>query len=202
MTGPERIRESFSISTDPARLDSVAIHAYLARSYWAEEIPIEIVRRSLAGSLCFGLYQEDRQIGLARVITDYATFAYLCDVYVLEEFQGQGLGRWLMETVVAHPELQGLRRFSLVTRDAQALYAPLGFRSLAQPDRHMEIVRPGVYRGPVGGAIDCDCHRPAPPPLWPERHRHERHDEHRHTDPAQQPPARAEPCVRDTVTDG
>lgn len=147
MPGFERSRGRFRISTDPANLDLAAIHAYLTRSYWADGIPVEVVARSLAGSLCFGLYEDERQIGLARVITDRATYAYLCDVFVLEEFRGQGLGRWLMESVMAHGELAGLRRFSLVTRDAHALYAPLGFTALAQPDRHMEIARPGLYRG-------------------------------------------------------
>lgn len=139
-------RAGYEISTDPARLDLEAIHAYLTHSYWAEGISRELVARSLAGSLAFGLYAGARQIGLARVITDRATFAYLCDVYVLEEFRGQGLGRWLMETVVAHPELQGLRRFTLVTRDAHGLYASLGFGPLARPEGYMEISRPGMYR--------------------------------------------------------
>lgn len=142
----EDFRGPFRVSTDPARLDLTAIHSYLARSYWAEGIPREVVARSLEASLCFGLYEEELQIGLARVITDRATFAYLCDVYVLEEYRGRGLGRWLMETVMSHPDLQGLRRFSLVTRNAHGLYTPLGFAPLAQPDRHMEIVRPGAYR--------------------------------------------------------
>jgi GNAT superfamily N-acetyltransferase len=144
-------RGAFTVSDDPARLDIVAIHAYLSRSYWAEAIPLDLVRRSVAGSLCFGLYHGDRQIGLARVITDRATFAYLCDVYVLEKYQGQGLGQWLMETVMAHPELQGLRRFSLVTRTAHRLYTPLGFTSVANPERHMEIVRPGMYKSRCSG---------------------------------------------------
>jgi GNAT superfamily N-acetyltransferase len=145
MPGFERRRDRFRISTDPADLDVSAIHAYLSRSYWAEGIPTEVVAKSLAGSLCFGLYEDRRQIGLARVITDRATYAYLCDVYVLEEYRGQGLGHWLMASAMAHPDLAGLRRFSLVTRDAHALYAPLGFTPLAQPDRHMEIARPGIY---------------------------------------------------------
>lgn len=140
------MRAGYEISTDPARFDLEAIHAYLTQSYWAEGISRDLVERSLAGSLAFGLYAGARQIGLARVITDRATFAYLCDVYVLEEFRGQGLGRWLMETVVAHPELQGLRRFTLVTRDAHGLYAALGFGPLARPEGYMEISRPGMYR--------------------------------------------------------
>ncbi len=153
MPGFERRRGRFRISTDPADLDVDAIHRWLRQSYWAEGIPRAVVARSLAGSLCFGLYEDDLQIGLARVITDRATFAYLCDVYVLEEYRGRGLGRWLMESVMAHPDLAGLRRFSLVTRDAHALYAPLGFTPLAQPDRHMEIARPGMYRE-AGGSCD------------------------------------------------
>ena len=126
-------------------MDLDAIHAYLSRSYWAEGVPREIVERSLLGSLAFGLFHGGRQVGLARVVTDRATFAYLCDVYVLEEHHGRGLGRWLIETVMAHPDLQGLRRFSLVTRDAHALYSAFGFSALASPDGHMEIVRPGLY---------------------------------------------------------
>lgn len=142
----EQDKDGFIVSTDPARLDVDAVQAYLAASYWAEGIPRETVERSLRGSLCFGLYEGSRQIGLARVITDGATFAYLCDVYVLPERQGRGLGRWLMECVMAHPDLQGLRRFHLVTRDAHELYRPLGFAEIRTPGRHMEIARPGLYK--------------------------------------------------------
>jgi len=138
--------EQFSISTDPARLDVQAIHAYLSRAYWSEGIPIDIVEKSIKGSLCFGLFDGSRQIGLARVITDKATFAYLCDVYVLEEYRGKGLGKWLMEAVSSHPDLQNLRRFALVTRDAHGLYEKFGFTALKEPKRHMEIARPGLYR--------------------------------------------------------
>ncbi|HVT58303.1 MAG TPA: GNAT family N-acetyltransferase [Thermoanaerobaculia bacterium] len=154
----EKRRGELEVSTDPARLDVAAVFAFLAASYWAEGIPLEVVERSLANSLCFGLYapaepglgRRERQIGLARVITDFATFAYLCDVYVLPEHQGQGLGRWLMESVMEHPGLAGLRRFGLVTRDAHELYRPFGFAPLAHPDRHMESVRPGLYQARVG----------------------------------------------------
>jgi GNAT superfamily N-acetyltransferase len=146
MTPFERRNNRFLISTDHARLDISAIHAYLSRSYWAEGIPIETVAKSASESLCFGLFEESKQIGLARVITDKATFAYLCDVYVLEQYQGQGLGKWLMESVMAHPDLQGLRRFVLATRDAHGLYAQFGFTALQNPARHMEIVRPGIYK--------------------------------------------------------
>ena len=143
----EQTRGDYTISTDPARMNVDAIHAYLSRSYWAEGVPREIVERSLLGSLTFGLFHRGAQVGLARVVTDRATFAYLCDVYVLEEHQRRGLGRWLIETVMAHPDLQGLRRFSLVTRDAHALYSTFGFSALASPGGHMEIVRPGLYLG-------------------------------------------------------
>ena len=139
-------RDGFTVSTDPARLDLDAIHSSLATSYWAEGIPREILERALRGSLCFGLYEGERQVGLARVITDAATFAYLCDVYVLPEMRGRGLGKWLIECVMEHPDLQGLRRFSLVTRDAHELYRPFGFTEIQSPERHMEIARPGIYK--------------------------------------------------------
>jgi GNAT superfamily N-acetyltransferase len=145
----ERHRGGYVISTDPSRLDPDAIHAYLTRSYWAEGIPRETVAHALAHSLCFGLYHDGAQIGLARVVTDYATVAYLCDVYVLESYRGQGLGVWLIETVMAHPDLQGLRRFSLATRDAHELYRRFGFESIADPSRLMQILKPDVYTSKV-----------------------------------------------------
>ncbi|HEY0512251.1 MAG TPA: GNAT family N-acetyltransferase [Thermoanaerobaculia bacterium] len=143
----ERHRDVFTVSTDPDRLDFGAIHSFLSTSYWAEGIPRETLDRALRNSLCFGLYEGPRQIGLARVITDAATYAYLCDVYVLPEWRGRRLGTWLIECVTAHPELQGLRRLSLVTRDAHELYRPFGFKEIQNPGRHMEIVRPGLYKG-------------------------------------------------------
>jgi GNAT superfamily N-acetyltransferase len=147
MTMIETARDGYRISTDPHRLDITAIHAYLTRSYWAAGIPKEIVVRSLGQSLCFGLYDTSgAQVGMARVVTDAATFAYLCDVYVLEEHRGRGLGKWLIETVCAHPALQGLRRFMLATRDAHGLYTQFGFTPLAHPERIMEVSRPNVYR--------------------------------------------------------
>jgi GNAT superfamily N-acetyltransferase len=138
-------RGEFEVSADPQRLDPQAIHAFLVQSYWANGIPLETVGRSLRNSLCFGLYCGTRQIGLARVVTDRATFAYLCDVYVLPDFRGRGLGRWLVGCVMGHPDLVGIRRFSLVTRDAHALYRPLGFQPLAAPDRHLELLRLDAY---------------------------------------------------------
>jgi GNAT superfamily N-acetyltransferase len=141
----EWTRDDYTISTDLRRMDVDAIHAYLTQSYWAEGVPRAIVERALRASLAFGLFHRRSQVGLARVVTDCATFAYLCDVYVLEAHRGRGLGTWLMEIVMAHPDLQGLRRFTLVTRDAHELYRKFGFSALAKPDGHMEIVRPGMY---------------------------------------------------------
>lgn len=141
-----RTREGFTVSDDPARLDPAAIHAYLTRSYWAEGIPRETVERSLRASLCFGLYAGDEQVGFARVVTDRACFAYLCDVYVLEAYRGRGLGVWLMECVLAHPDLQGLRRFLLTTQDAHGLYEKLGFVRVPFPERFMVIERSTLYQ--------------------------------------------------------
>jgi GNAT superfamily N-acetyltransferase len=132
-------RGDVTISTDPSRIDVGAVHAFLAESYWARGIPIDVVRRSIEGSFPFGLYRGGRQIGFARVITDFATFAYLADVYVLPEARGGGLGKWLVETIVAHPRLQGLRRWVLLTKDAHELYRRYGFHEPQQPARYMEI---------------------------------------------------------------
>jgi GNAT superfamily N-acetyltransferase len=146
MTVEQYDRIPYTVSTDPARLDVGAIHRYLSTSYWAEGIPVETVRRSLEGSLCFGLYAPEGQVGLVRVITDRATFAYLCDVYVLPDHRGQGLGHWLLACVMGSPQLQGLRRWMLVTRNAHRLYEPAGFGVAAHPEGIMEITRPGMYR--------------------------------------------------------
>jgi GNAT superfamily N-acetyltransferase len=143
---PEYHQDEFVISTDPARLDHEVIHGFLVHCYWAEGIPRETLARSIQNSLCFGIYGPGKQIGFARVISDYATYAYLGDVFVLEEYRGRGLGKWLMECIMRHPRLQGLRRWGLVTRDAHALYARFGFTPLESPERHMELHRPDVYR--------------------------------------------------------
>lgn len=139
-------REGFEISDDPSRLDAGAVHAFLSTSYWARGISRERVERSIAGSLCFGLYRDGAQIGFARAVSDRATFAWLADVYVLAPFRGQGLGRWLVETVLSHPELAGLRRWQLVTRDAQTLYRPLGFVEVLHPHMHLERLVPEAWR--------------------------------------------------------
>lgn len=138
----------YLLTDDPTRLDVDVIHRYLAQeSYWARHIPREIVARSLEHSLCLGIYTPTgAQIGLARVISDYATYAWLCDVFVLEGHRGHGLGKALMQAVIAHPRLQGLRRFALGTRDAHGLYAQFGFTPLADPTRHMERRNLDVYK--------------------------------------------------------
>jgi ribosomal protein S18 acetylase RimI-like enzyme len=141
-------RQGFTVVTDPSKFDVTAIHAYLTRSYWSEGIPRHTVEKALANSLCFGLLRGSKQIGLARVVTDLATYAYLCDVYVLEEFRGKGLGVWLMECVMSHPDLQRLRRFSLATRDAHGLYRKFGFAELKKPQSQMEITNAEIYIQP------------------------------------------------------
>ena len=138
-------RGEYVISTDPAKIDLDVVCGFLARSYWAEGISREVVERSIAGSLNFGLYLGAVQIGFARVVTDYATFGYVADVFVLEEHRGRKLAVWLMETIRSHPRLQGFRRWMLGTRDAHTLYEKVGFRELAHPERMMEIVDPAVY---------------------------------------------------------
>ena len=142
---PHWVRGEFEISTDPARIDLAAVHAFLTNSYWAAGIPLETVERSIRNSLCFGIYQRNCQVGFARVITDCATFAYLGDVFVLPEYRGQDLSKWMMECIMAHPELQGLRRWSLLTRDAHGLYRQFGFTELKSPQRWMERHDPEIY---------------------------------------------------------
>lgn len=136
----ETHRGTLTISTDPTRLDVDAMTDMLARSYWARGRSRATVARSVQYSLVFGVYDEDRQVGLARVISDYTTFAYLCDVFIHEVYRGQGIGKWLIDTVVTHPDLKDLRRFMLATRDAHGLYRQYGFTPLANPDRWMEIL--------------------------------------------------------------
>jgi GNAT superfamily N-acetyltransferase len=141
------VTDGYAISDDPKRLNVDAIHAYLVRSYWAAGVPREIVARSLEHSLCIGVYTaEGQQVGLARVISDYTTFAYLCDVYILEEHRGRGLSKALMRAVTSHPRLQNLRRFNLLTQDAHGLYRQFGFSVPTKPDRYMEKLDPDVTR--------------------------------------------------------
>ena len=155
MTYQQR-RGAYLVSTDKDRLDLAVVHGFLATSYWAVAVPMEIVERAVAHSLAFGLYEDDQQIGFARVITDYTTFAYLSDVFVLEPWRGKGLGRRMIEVVISHPELQGLRRWMLATRDAHALYRKVGFTSLASPERFMELRDPDVYTRATRHANDME----------------------------------------------
>jgi GNAT superfamily N-acetyltransferase len=151
----EQRRGEFLISTDKSKLDIETIHKFLAQSYWSPNIPREIVARAIENSFCFGIYSgisssgtpyREKQIGFARVISDFATYAYLADVFVLEEFRGQGLSKWLMQCIMEHPALQGFRRFTLATKDAHGLYAQFGFKPLQSPDRYMERFDPDVYQ--------------------------------------------------------
>jgi GNAT superfamily N-acetyltransferase len=149
MTAPfERTRGEYVVSADPAKMDLAAIHAYLSRAYWCEGIPRATLDRAVANSLCFAVLHGTAQVGFARVVTDSATFAYLCDVYILEAHRGRGLSKLLMECVIAHPQLQGLRRFSLATRDTHGLYRQFGFHDLADPTRYLEILRADIYKQP------------------------------------------------------
>ncbi len=135
-------RDGYEIDTDRRRLDVALIHKFLSEStYWATGRPVEVVRRSIENSMPFGIYCGAAQVGFARVITDFATFAWIADVFVLPEHRGKGLSKWLMETILSHPELQGFRRWVLGTRDAHPLYAKFGFAPLRRPERWME--RPG-----------------------------------------------------------
>ncbi len=137
------------ISTNRERLDLDVVHGFLTNCYWAKGIPREVVARSIEHSLCFGIYDGDgSQIGFARVVSDFATVAYLGDVFVLESHRGRGLSKWLMECVVQHPALQNLRRWILLTRDAHGLYSQFGFTSVQAPERYMELHRPDIYETP------------------------------------------------------
>jgi GNAT superfamily N-acetyltransferase len=138
----ESQRDNLLISTDPQRLDLEAICDFLSRAYWSQNRPRETIKLSLQHSLVFGIYDGARQVGMARIVTDYATFAWLCDVFIHEDYRGKGIGKWLMASIISHPELQGLRRFLLATRDAHGLYSQFGFTPMNNPDRWMERFKP------------------------------------------------------------
>jgi GNAT superfamily N-acetyltransferase len=139
-------RDGFVISTDRSRLDVDSIQKFLAEdSYWARERTPEQTKTAIENSICFGVFDSDRQIGFARVVSDRATFAYVGDVYIISGFRGRGLSKWLMEVIVGHPELQGLRRWVLATRDAHLLYEKFGFMELVHPERWMERPAPNAY---------------------------------------------------------
>jgi len=142
----EHRRGEFTVSTDPSRLDLDTIHNFLTNCYWAKGVPRDVVARSIEHALCFGVYDDTgAQVGFARVISDFATVAYLGDVFVLDTHRGRGLGKWLMECIMQHPALQGLRRWILTTRDAHELYAQVGFAPVKFPERYMERHDPHVY---------------------------------------------------------
>ncbi|WP_374165180.1 GNAT family N-acetyltransferase [Arcticibacter sp. MXS-1] len=134
------------ISTDPALLDIQVIYHFLSNnSYWAKNIPMDVVERAIENSLCFGVYDGDDQVGFARVITDHATFAYLADVFIVPAYRGRGLSKKMVSAILEHPSLQGLRRWMLGTADAHGLYEQFGFKPLARPERFLEISRPDIY---------------------------------------------------------
>lgn len=139
-------KDQYVISDENARLNIAFVHRYLSEeSYWAKNIPYETVERSIQHSLCFGLYLQKQQIGFARLVTDRATFAYLADVFIIEEERGKGLSKWLMQAILNHPDVAGLRRWMLGTRDAHELYKQFGFTPLPVPERFMELHFPHVY---------------------------------------------------------
>lgn len=143
----EARRDSFLISTDKGKIDVALVHRFLSEtSYWAKNIPLGVVQTSIQNSMCFGIYEGERHVGFARVTTDKATFGYVGDVFIVEEYRGKGLSKWLMQCILAHPELQGFRRWILATADAHGLYTQSGFKPLAKPERWMELHNPNVYQ--------------------------------------------------------
>lgn len=137
------LKKGFQISTDKSLLDIEVIYKYLnEESYWAKGMPFERLKKAIGNSFCFGVYSRNELIGFARVVTDTATFAYICDVFILPDYRNQGLSKWLIQSIVEHPELQGLRRWSLATADAQGLYSQFGFSQITKPERWMEIFKP------------------------------------------------------------
>jgi GNAT superfamily N-acetyltransferase len=138
-------RGPFTLSTDKSRIDVAAVQGFLSRSYWAPNVPESVVRRSIDGSLCVGVYEGEKQVGFGRVVTDYATFAWIADVFVLEPWRGRGLATWIVETMLVHEDLAGMRRWLLATKDAHEVYARKGFVPVARPERFMEIVKADPY---------------------------------------------------------
>ena len=145
---PPLIKEAFEISTDKSKLDIAVIHHYLSKeSYWAKNIPFELVQKSIEGSICFGVYHNSRQIGYARMVSDCATFGYLADVFIIDEYRGKGLSKWLMQEIMNYPAFEPLRRWMLATRDAHGLYKQFGFTGLDKPERIMQRVKENPYPG-------------------------------------------------------
>jgi N-acetylglutamate synthase-like GNAT family acetyltransferase len=142
----EWFKDNFCITTDKQKIDIAYVHQLLAQSYWAKNIPLSVVQQSVKGSLCFAVLHHQKTVGFARVITDEATFAYLADVFIDEQYRGRGLSKWLVQTILAYPSLQHLRRFMLATRDAHGLYSQFGFEPLSHPERWMQIHKPDAYK--------------------------------------------------------
>lgn len=146
MTDLTIYKNEFCISTDKTKLDIDSTHEFLStKAYWCLNIPKTKVQTQIQNSMCFGVYENEKQIGFARVITDFAAIAYLGDVYILEEYRGKGLSKWLIETIMSHPDLQGLRRWILLTRDAHELYRKFGWTNISDPTRWMEVHNKNVY---------------------------------------------------------
>ena len=141
----EQRRPPFLISTDQRLFNLEKMHQMIAGSYWAKEMPRPLFEKSVKNSMCFGIFDGNEQVGMARVISDYATFAYLSDVFIDPQSRGKGLSKWLVECILSHPELQGLRRFCLLTKDAHGLYRKFGFETPKEPQDYMEIKVPGIY---------------------------------------------------------
>jgi len=149
----ELINGEFILSTDPSRLDLVDVQEFLSKSYWAKHRPRDAFEKAVKNSLCFGVYRGRRQIGFARVVTDYAAFAYLADVYILELYRGRGLAKWLIKSILSHPELRQIRRWLLTTRDAHKLYRECGFSELKEPEHQMQLLQPYPEELPARGRI-------------------------------------------------
>ena len=146
----EFFKEEYLITTDKLKIDMSSVHAFISNeSYWAKNIPLDVLSNSIKNSLTFSMLHNSNQIGFARVITDFSTFAYLADVYIIQEYRKRGLSKWLLKTIVEFPELQGLRRWMLMTLDAQELYKKYGFKNLKYPERAMEIANPDVYTNTI-----------------------------------------------------
>jgi len=153
MEETEWIKDGYLVSTDKSKIDVETVHHFLSHSYWAENIPLDVVRKSIENSLCFGIYHQEKLVGFARAISDFATFAYLADVFILPEERGKGLSKWLLAIILEHPQLQALRRFTLATRDAHSLYAQFGFSLFDKPERWMQKHDPVVYKRDTSASV-------------------------------------------------
>ncbi len=138
-------KNNYLVSTDKNKINVDYVHGFLSQSYWSPGVPVKVVKKAMKGSLCFGVYYKDKQVGYARMVTDKATFAYLADVFIDEDHRGKGLAKWLVETILAYPQLQNLRRILLATKDAHKLYEQCGFTSINNPERYM-VYNPSVYK--------------------------------------------------------